>query len=179
VSEPADTVRPLLAARQTREFSGGPVDQDALDAIADAGRWSGSRENRQPWRFIVVHERSTLDALADAARPQAQALRSASAAIAVAMPVEPKTGISLAFDEGRAAERMLVAATMVGLAAGINWVGADERPAVGAVLGVPDDWFIRTIMAIGHPADTDQARPSAGRARLPREETVRSERWSD
>jgi nitroreductase len=175
VSEPADTVRPLLEARQTRDFAPSAVDPDALDAIADAARWSGSSQNRQPWRFIVIRDASTLAAIASAAHPQAQAVVDAPAAIAIAMPVEPKRAISLAFDEGRAAERILVAATMVGLGAALNWVGANERAAVGAILGVPEGYAVRTVVAIGRPQEPASGRTAS--ARLPRETTVFEERW--
>jgi len=179
MSEPADTVRPLLRARQTREFTDESVDPAALDAIADAARWTGSSRNSQPWRFIVVRDRATLDAIAEAGLPQTRALASATAAIAIAMPAQPGSGISLAYDEGRAAERILVAASMLGLGAGIGWVRAEARPAVGAVLGLPEeDRFVRTIVAIGHPTEAASRPKSArGEARLPREETVLPERW--
>lgn len=175
MSGPADTVRPLLRVRQTRAFTDEPVDSDQLDAIADAARWSGSNQNRQPWRFIVLRERATLDAVAAAARQDSGALVEATAAIAIVLPVEPKRSIALAFDEGRAAERILVAATLLGLGAGITWVGSDERPAVGRVLGLPDDHAVRTIVALGHP--TEPAGDRSPSARLPREETVFAERW--
>jgi nitroreductase len=177
VSEPADTVRPLLRTRQTRAFADQAVGTDELDAIADAARWSGSSQNNQPWRFVVIRERATLDAIAAAAHPQAQVVAEAPAAIAVVMPVEPKRAISLAFDEGRAAERILVAATLLGLGAALSWIGSDERTAVGEIIGVPDGHSLRTIVAIGHPRHAESGRTS--RARLPRAQTVFPERWPD
>jgi nitroreductase len=178
MSEPADTVRPLLRARQTREFTDQSVDPADLDAMADAARWTGSSRNSQPWRFIVVRDRSALDAIAEAGLPQTRALARARAAIAIAMPVQTGGGISLAYDEGRAAERILVAASMLGLGAGISWVRSEARAAVGAVLGLPEDRFVRTLLAIGHPSEAARRPKTArGGARLPREETVLSERW--
>jgi nitroreductase len=178
VSEPADTVRPLLRARQTREFDGEAVDPAILDAIADAARWTGSSQNSQPWRFVVITDRPALDAIAAAGMPQTRALAHAAAAIAIAMPVRQGGGISLAYDEGRAAERILVAASMLGVGAGIGWVGPDARAPVGDVLALPADRFVRTIVAIGHPTESAR-RPKAapGTARLPREETVFRDRW--
>jgi nitroreductase len=178
MSEPADTVRPLLRARQTREFTGAPVEAAALAAVADAARWTGSSRNSQPWRFIVVTERATLDRIAEAGLPQTRSLATAPAAIPIAMPVQEGGGISLAYDEGRAAERILVAASMLGLGAGISWVRPEARGAVAAALGLPDDRFVRTIVAIGHPTENARRPKTApGEARLPREETVLPERW--
>jgi nitroreductase len=178
MSSPADTVRPLLRVRQTRQFTDAPVDPAALDAVVDAARWSGSSRNGQPWRFIVVRDRAALAAVAEAGLPQTRALASAPAAIAIAMPVQEGGGISLAYDEGRAAERILVAAGLLGLGAGISWVRSEARETVGAILGLPEDRFVRTVVAIGHPSDEGR-RPKAapGEARLPRDETVFGDRW--
>ena len=167
-------IEPLLRARQTREFASDPVDQASLDAIADAARWSGSRENRQPWRFVVISRAETVRRIGEVGAPHARTLATAPAAVAIVLPQDKSAAISNAFDEGRSAERMLVAAELLGLGAGLAWMGSEERPAVGELLGVPEGWFVRTVVAIGHPRGT-----SGKRARRPRNLTVFSERWVD
>jgi nitroreductase len=177
-TDPAEAVRPLLRVRQIREFTDAPVDPAALGAIADAGRWSGSSRNSQPWRFIVIRDRSTLRAIQEGGMPQTRSLVTAPAAIAIVLPSEPGSGISHGYDEGRAAERLLIAASLLGLGAAIAWVRADVRPQVGELLGLPEDRFVRTVVAIGHPSEAARRPKSApGEARLPREETVFEERW--
>ena len=178
--DPHATIRPLLRTRQVREFTDEPVDPAAVDALADAARWSGSSQNTQPWRFVVLRRSETLARLAELGAPHTRSLRTAAAAVAIVLPAEPGRAVSHAFDEGRAAERILVAASMLGLAAGIGWVRSEVRPAVGELLGLPEDRFVRTIVAIGHP--TPQARKPKkprGEARLPREDTVFEERWPE
>lgn len=177
-ADPADVVRPLLRVRQVRDFTAEPIDPGALSAVADAARWSGSATNAQPWRFVVIRAAETLRAIHAAGLPQTRSLATATAAIAIVMPQQPGGGISLAYDEGRAAERILVAASMLGLGAAIAWIGRDARPLVGDVLGLPEDRFVRTLVSLGHPSQAGR-RPKApkGRARLPRAETVFEERW--
>jgi len=178
MTDAAEAVRPLLRVRQVREFTDAPVDPAALDAVADAARWSGSSRNTQPWRFIVIREPATLRALAEAGLPQTRSLATARAAIAIALPTEPGRRVVHGYDEGRAAERMLIAASLLDLAAGIAWIRSEVRPAVAGLLGLPQDRFVRTVVAIGHPTDAARKPKSApGEARLPREETVFSERW--
>lgn len=175
---PADQVRPLLRVRQAREFTDARVDPQALDAIADAARWSGSSRNTQPWRFVVIRRAETLDRLGEAGLPQTRALTTATAAIAIANIQEQGSAVSHAFDEGRAAERMLIAASFLGLGAGIAWVRSETRPVVAELLGLPEDRFVRTIIAIGHPTEAAREPKSArGRARLPRAESVFHERF--
>lgn len=178
--DPHGTIRPLLRTRQVREFTDESVDPAAVDALADAGRWSGSSQNKQPWRFVVLRRPETLARLAEIGAPHTRSLGTAAAAIAIAMPAEPGSGVSHAFDEGRAAERILVAASMLGLAAGIGWIRSEIRPEVGELLGLPHDRFVRTIVAIGHPtAEARKPKRPRGEARLPRAATVFEERWPE
>lgn len=178
MNDPSTAVQPLLRARQVREYTDEPVDPAQLDALADVARWSGSSQNSQPWRFILIREAATLRAIAEAGLPQTRSLLTAQAAIAIAVAEEKGRGISRAYDEGRAAERIMIGASMLGLGAGIAWLLAEARPKVGVLLGLPNPWFVRTIVALGHP--TERARqPKAvqGEGRLPREEAVFQERW--
>lgn len=175
---PREAVKPLLRVRQTRQFTPEPVSAAQVAAIADAGRWSGSSQNKQPWRFITIRDPDTLRAVAEAGMPNTRSLTTATAAIAIVLPAEPPSKITQGYDEGRAAERMLVAAALLGLSAGIAWIDGEMRQAVASILHLPDDRFVRTVIAIGH-ASSEGRRPKAarGEARLPRSETVFAERW--
>ena len=175
---PADALRPLRRTRQVREFTAEPVDRDALDAIADVGRWTGSSRNTQPWRFIVITDVDVIRRIAEIGLPQTRALRTATAAVAIVLPTDETHEVGIAYDDGRAAERILIAAGMVDLAGGIAWIRSDVRPPVSELLGLPADRYVRTIVALGHPTETALAPKSPrGEARLPREETVFRERW--
>lgn len=177
-ADAADILRPLRRVRQIREFTDAPVEPAHLDAIADVARWTGSSRNSQPWRFVLIRDDATLRRIHEIGMPQTRAFATARTAIAIAMPADPGSRLGAAYDEARAAERILVAASMLGLGAAITWLRAELRPTVGELLGLPDDRFVRTIMAIGHPSD-EALRPKAapGEARLPREQMVFAERW--
>lgn len=177
-SDAVEAVQPLLRVRQTREFSDEPVRDEELDAIADAARWSGSAGNSQPWRFIVITERSTLRALAEPGLPDTRTLYTAPAAIVSVLPADPASRLSNAYDDGRAAERMLIAASLLGLGAGINWLGGEARAVATRLLGIPEDRLVRSVVAVGHPRDRARLPKSQpGSARLPRSEVVFRERW--
>jgi nitroreductase len=174
----ADRLRPLRRARQVREFTTEPVDRGALDAIADVARWSGSSRNTQPWRFIVLTDEEALRRIAAIGLPQTRALRTATAALAIVLPADESHEIGIAYDDGRAAERILIAAGMLDLGAGIAWVRSDVRDAINEIFGLPADRYVRTIVALGHPSDAArQPKSPPGEARLSREETVVYERW--
>ena len=175
---PADLLRPLRRTRQVREFTDDGVAREALDAIADVARWSGSSRNTQPWRFIVVTEVTTLRRLWTIGVPQTRALETATAAIAIVLPLDDAHEVGIAYDDGRAAERILIAAGLLDLGAGIAWVRADVRAAVSEVLGLPAGRYVRTIVALGHPTEA-AGRPKSppGQARLAHDEAIFEERW--
>ena len=175
---PAERLRPLRQTRQVREFTAEPVDQAALDALADVARWSGSSRNTQPWRFIVATDEALIRRLAAMGMPQTRSLQTATAAIAIVLPADEGREVGHAYDEGRAAERILIAAGLLDLGAGIAWILPGVRAGVGEEFDLPADRFIRTIVALGHPtAAAQRPKSAAGSARLPREETVFAERW--
>ncbi len=175
---PIQRVRPLLRVRQTREFTDEPLTAEELEATTDAARWSGSSTNSQPWRFIVLRDEGTLRRIAEVGHPQTRPLQTAPAAIAIVLPDEPARQVSRAYDEGRAAERILIAATLLGLAAGITWIRRDVGGVVRDLLALPEDRLVRTVVALGHPTQA-ALRPKSppGQARLPRDRVVFEDRW--
>lgn len=173
-----DVVRPLLRTRQVREFTEERVADADLHALTEAARWSGSSQNQQPWRFLVVRDTDRLRRLAAAGLPQTRALRTAAAALVIVLPNEPGRRSIDAYDDGRVAERVLVAAGMLGLGAGITFIRDDVQGEARAILGLPDDRRVETIVALGHPTEAARLPKSPlGQARLPREQTVFEERW--
>jgi nitroreductase len=170
-------VRTLLRARQVREFTDEPLTSAELEALTDVARWSGSSRNSQPWRFIVVRDRAVIERIHEAGAPQTRSLRTVPQVIAIVLGGDP-ADLENAFDEGRAAERILIAAGLLGLAAGVSWVRPSAWPLVGELLGLPPDRFVRTMVAVGHPSEAARRPKSApGDARLPAAETVFAERW--
>jgi nitroreductase len=172
--------RPLLRTmrrvRSVRSFRPDPVPDEFLTEILEVARWTGSGSNRQPWTFVIVREPATLSAIA-AASPNVRHVAGAAAAIVIVMDggmPEIET-----FDEGRVAERILVAATALGLASAIGWIVPAGAAAVAALLGVPEGRRARTLVSLGYPT-TEGAGPKSapGTARRALAEMVRFERFS-
>ena len=82
----------------------------------------------------------------------------AGAAVAIAIEMPGEKPEWEAYDEGRVAERILVAAGALDLGAGIGWAVEEERPAVAGLLGLtapplrPDDHLDRPPDNPGAPA---------------------------
>lgn len=170
---PAEAVlRALRRTRQVRRFTDEPVDDAAMQSILEVARWTGSSENRQPWMFINIRDGDVRRRIAELA-PYARHVAKAPIAIAIRMNGEHPDEDT--YDEGRLAERILIAANAFDLGGGIGWAdSAAEQAAVGALLGVSPPAWVRTIVAIGHPTDeARRPRTGPGTGRRPLAELVR------
>jgi nitroreductase len=168
-----DKIALLRGLRQIRQFGPQPVPEAALHDILEVGRWTGSGMNRQLWEFVVVRNQDTLRAIAQEENANSH-LAGAQAAIVVVMGGEAG-GINT-YDEGRLAERLLLAAAAHGVGAGIWWF-KDGGAAAKRILGIPDDRHVRTAISLGYPPAEAEARPKRTDARKPLAELVHEEHY--
>ena len=169
------TLRTMRSVRSVRAFRPEPLYDHVIEQILEVARWTGSGMNRQPWTFVVVRDRTTLAAIG-AASPNTGHVAGAPVAILVVMDGEmPEIET---FDEGRVTERILIAATALGLASAVGWISAKARQQIAELLGVPAGRRVRTVISLGYPTEAS-ARPKAapGTARRPLADVVRSERF--
>jgi nitroreductase len=131
---------------ETREFKPDPVPKGVLQKILEAGRWSPSQRNRQPWHFVVIQERETLRQLA-AMAPSGPYLAEAPLAIVVVTDGARQPLV----DATRAISSMQLVAWEEGL--GSCWVGGIEREGVKGLLGIPEACELITVLPFGYPTD--------------------------
>jgi nitroreductase len=137
-----EAIRTMLAVRR---YQDKPVPEATLRRVVEAGRLTGSAKNLQPWHFVVVEDRKTLQKLGALARTGAHV---AQAAAAVVVLVD-KTPFAVS-DASRAIQSMLLAAWADGV--GSNWVGFGGLDEVKALLGVPARLDVLAILPLGYPA---------------------------
>jgi nitroreductase len=100
-ADPSALVGFLKSLRSVRFFEQHkPVPENVLQDVLEVARWSGSARNRQPWEFVVVGERGTLESLA-ACEGRAAHLANAALGIVLVMAGEPEFFEQETFDEGR------------------------------------------------------------------------------
>jgi nitroreductase len=170
-----DRIAFLRTLRAVRTFRPDPVSQDVVDDILDVARWSGSASNRQPWEMIVVRERETLRSLA---RVDGYAGHLAGAPLGIVLVMDGGRAEQETYDEGRLAERIMLAAHAHGVGSSIGWIVGSGRDAAGELLGIPQHKVVRTAISLGYP-DEDARKPRSGRgqARKPLGEIVHEERY--
>lgn len=157
----ADEVyRAVLSLRAIRRFRPDPLSAEDLDAIIEAGRWTGSSKNRQHWAFVVVTDPDQRDRLA-ACGDFTDPVRDAP--VTVALVQEPG---GYEFDIGRLAQNLMLGAAAHGVASCPVTLHRDR--AAGSVLGLPEGARCRYAVALGYPA-ADAAPGRAGGRRASRD----------
>jgi nitroreductase len=168
-----DAYLAIASRRETRDYAERPLPDVALERILQAGRIAGSGRNRQPWRFVVVSSRERLDALAETVS-RADNVRRAPLAVAIAVRGPGMT----AFDGGRAAQNMLLAAWNEGIGGCPN--GFVDKGRAAELLELAPDQEPLVLLTFGYPA---RPRDPASRTseewlacarRLPLEELVQA-----
>src|SRR5688572_207781 len=172
----------MRSLRAVRRFSEREIPAEALDAVLEVGRWTGSAKNTQPWHVVLVTERETLSALSKLGQ-FAGHIAGAKCALVLVMD-----GANNAFDCGRLAERLMIAAWEYGIGSCIGSLFPDENASSAKrLLGIPAEKWVRHVLSLGYPADetahrigstpgTRSVLPSIGRK--PKSDFVSRERYS-
>lgn len=154
-----DFLNVIYTRRSVRKFTGEPVEKEDLTEILRAGMSAPSAVNVQPWSFVAVTDRDTLDELCEAL-PYAKMLDKAGAAIIVCgVPDKDDTYAKdyWVMDCSLASGNILLAAHAMGY--GAVWTAAyvnDERVrSVRRILSIPENIIPLNVIPVGVPADRD------------------------
>lgn len=165
----------IFSRRSTRKFQDKGIPEAMITDLLEAAMAAPSAMAKDPWHFIVVRERATLDKLTDIL-PNGKMLRQAPVALVVC------GDISMAHDQlesyllqdlSAAVENILLAANGLGL--GSCWLGVHPRPdrmsGVRELFQLPDSIIPMCGIALGWPTS-----PPEPRTRY-RSECVHLEKW--
>lgn len=144
----------LRTRRSIRKYTAEPVAQEDVRAMLEAGMLAPSASNRQPWHFVVVDDRATLDRIA-AEHPYAKMAADAPLAIVVCGDLDAeKTKGFWVQDCSAATQNLMLAGRALGI--GSVWCGlhpVEDRVApVRRILGLPDNIIPLSLVVMGHPA---------------------------
>ncbi|MDQ3862284.1 MAG: nitroreductase family protein [Actinomycetota bacterium] len=168
-----DRISFLRTLRAVRSFRPDPIPQEVVDDVLEVARWSGSASNRQPWEIVVIRDRETLRSLASV---EGYAGHLAGAPLGIVLAMAGERAEQEAYDEGRLAERIMLAAHAYGVGSSIGWIVGSGRDAARELLGIPQQKVVRTAISLGYP-DEGARRSRRGQARKPLGEIVYEERY--
>ncbi len=170
-----ETLDTIYSRRSVRAFTGEAVLREDLIRILKAAMAAPSAVNIQPWAFVVVTDRRTLDELCERL-PYAKMLDRAGAAIVVCGIPDKDDVFSKDYwimDCSAASENILLACHALGLGAVWTAVHVDQERItnVRKILGIPEKIVPLNVIPIGVPKEQGKALNKF------KEENIHWERW--
>ena len=131
--------------RSIRRFNSQPVPHEDVLAMLEAATSAPSATNEQPWHFIVVQDKETIEKLAGRRAWAADApVIIVGLANSEASPMWCYNDLAIAF------EQIVLAATDQGL--GTCWMGLMRRDSeIRELLGIPNKFKVVAQTPIGYP----------------------------
>lgn len=150
----------ILKRQSDRRYAPKPVAREHILKCLEAARMAPSACNSQPWKFIVVDDRSKLIQISDAAIGLGMNKFTVQVPVLVAvvqenMNLEAKAGAVVKdkdysmMDLGMAVENFCLQAAELGL--GTCIMGWFDEKKVKDVLGVPRSRRVQLLISLGHP----------------------------
>ena len=150
-----DNMDTIFKRRSIRQYTNENISNEQLELLLRAGMAAPSAHNKQPWEFIVVSERESLNYLADN-HPYAKMLKQAPLCIVVCGNKEkqPVEGFYIQ-DCSAAIQNILLQAQDMGL--GSVWIGLHPYEELMNVISnkfnVPENVVPISMISIGYPAE--------------------------
>jgi nitroreductase len=131
-----DVYLAIASKRDQREYADAAISDDVVRRILDAGRLSGSSQNKQRWEFVVVE--TAQQRLAETVWAPQNVL---GAKLVVAI-----CGDAQGVDVGRCAQNMMLCAWGEGVTSCPN--GIRDREAAAEICGAE----VKLVLTFGYPA---------------------------
>jgi len=154
---PAYPIDPLFVRRWSpRAMSGEPLADEQLMTLFEAARWAPSAFNGQPWRFLYA-KRDTpywerfLSYLNE--RNASWCVRAAALVVVLSKKTTDAgaENWTAPFDTGAAWMSLALQGTLSGLV--VHAMAGFDYDRAQAELGIPADWDVQCMVAIGRPGD--------------------------
>lgn len=163
----------IFSRRSVRKYRDGEVPDEMIHDLLEAAMAAPSAVAKDPWHFIVLKKRESLNRLADVLT-HGQMLRQATTAFVVCGDItRAHDGLEsyMLQDLSAAVENILIAANVLGL--GTCWLGVHPRPermeGIRKMFNLPPDIIPMCGIAVGWPEDPPPARTRYNPDRVHRE----------
>jgi len=150
-----EAIECIMTRRSIRRYTSESVAEETIETVLRAAMAAPSAGNQQPWRFIVLTERDSLDAAA-ATTPYGKMLNEAAFGLVVCVDTrELKHPTMWQQDCSAAVQNALLSAHATGL--GGVWLGywpkMERVTPLKEKLGIPEGIEPLAVLAFGHPAE--------------------------
>ena len=156
-----------------RKYKDKPVEDEKLNRVLNAGRMAPSGNNKQEWKFVVVRDTQTRQALSEAAD---QPFVGQAPVIIAVVGLDPERLMSCDIPSDPvncaiAVDHMTLAAVAEEL--GTCWIGHFDQDSCCSILDVPPTAKIIEMLTLGYP---DATAPKKQRKEL--QQVIRYEKFS-
>lgn len=144
------TIKTRRSVRQYKEVM--PVDAD-IDKILEAGRWAPSGLNNQPWRFLVIRDKSLINGLSEFTK-YSKVIKGAPVLILVFLDLEASYNRDKdLMAVGASIQNMLLEAHSLQL--GACWLGEilNRKEDVRKFLKLERNLELMAVVSLGYPAE--------------------------
>ena len=154
-----DSLEAIHTRRSIRKYLDQPVPEELVQKLLAAAMQAPSARNQQPWQFVIIDDRATLDKI-PGFMPNAAMAANAPMAIMVCGDLDLETSPGYwVVDCSAATQNMLLAAHSLGL--GAVWCGVYPRQprmkGLKDLLGLPEMVVAHSLVVVGYPAE--EAKP--------------------
>lgn len=150
-----ETLEAIFNRRSIRKYTGEKIPADKIEQILKAAMYAPSAMNYQPWHFIVLDKRETIDQIFKI-NPHAEMVKEAALSIIVCGDLKLEMNIDyLVEDCSAATQNALLAIHALGL--GAVWVsGYPNKEVVEGIrkyYELPENIVPVSIISLGYPAE--------------------------
>ena len=136
-----------------RKYKEKPVEKEKIEKLLRAAMQAPSAVNEQPWEFIVIENKETLNKLSGMSPYSKMVAKSAVTFIIVANKDKLKVADAWQQDLGAATENLLLEATYLGL--GAVWLGTavseENMNFVKKLFKLPENIIPYAVVPVGYP----------------------------
>jgi nitroreductase len=150
-----DVLEAILNRRSIRQYTDRPVTEEIVETLLKAAMYAPSAVNKQPWHFIVFHDREIMEKIIRV-HQNASMLNHAATAILVCWDEELQHDIGYGpVDCSAATQNILLSAYSMGL--GSVWIGLYPRieriESIQVIFELPKNIKPFSIISLGYPAE--------------------------
>ena len=144
--DPVEFLKFLKERRSIRAYLDKEISDKEIEMILEAGRWTPSASNKQPWEFIIVKDKEILKEISKKAI-YGKHIKRAPLAIAIVGKIKENPNYYI-IDTSLVSMNMMLMAWSMHI--GTCWIGALDRDGVKEILGIDEKDYLLTVLPMGY-----------------------------
>ena len=172
----------IKSRRSTRRFKPDPVPEQDLKAVLEAAQWAPSGENYQPWKFIVIKNKETMEQIVELIPYKKFQKFIMNGPVLIVVLGNKRKSRWFVLDCCLAIQNLMLEAWARGLGTCFSaWyptVPENVEIAVKELLEISNKWNIITMTPLGYPIDPPESAFRLPAERKPLDRLICYEKYS-